>query len=79
MSVGGAGVVATGAGVDASGAGAGAGVVAALGSGTVSRFVLSGNCTFPITLPCMYSNLVVRVMLRPEDDRAGAVGHVLIM
>ena len=49
--------VSAGAGIPAGGAGvgvAGAGVVgAALGSGTVSYIVLSGNWTLPITLPCI--------------------------
>lgn len=47
---GGAGVVLSGAAVEV--LGAGVAEVSAFGSGTVCRAVLSGNCTFPITLPC---------------------------
>ncbi len=46
----GAGVPTGGVGVAVSGAGVAG---AALGSGTVSYIVLSGNWTLPITLPCI--------------------------
>lgn len=54
---GGAGVDTLVAGVDTSGpgvdtSGVGVEVSPGLGSGTVCRAVLSGNCTFPITRPC---------------------------
>lgn len=47
----GAGVPTGGAGVAEAGAGVGPDGTA-LGSGTVSKALFTGNCTLPITLPC---------------------------
>ena len=67
--VSGGGVATGGAGVDVSGAGVPE--VSAVGSGTVCRAVLSGNCTFPITLPCTphISSSFLRCGSRHVDPR----------